>query len=151
MILNIRHTGLVVRDLQKSIKFYETLGLKIWRCEKESGTYIDMVTGISGVRIEWAKMKCPCGSMVELLQYHSHPDLEPISNTPANRLGCSHLAFTVDDIEKVCLQIIQLGGSLVNPPTLAPSGEVKVAYCYDPDGILIEVVEEITNQFIRLM
>lgn len=145
MILNIRHTGLVVRDLQRSIQFYEALGLKIWRQEKESGPYIDTVVGISGVQIEWAKMKCPDGSLVELLQYQSHPDVQPFSNALANRLGCSHLAFTVDNIEKLCVQITQLGGSLLNPPTLAPNGLVKVAYCHDLDGILMEVVEEVTQ------
>jgi len=143
MILKTRHAGLVVRDLQRSIRFYESLGLKIWRQEEESGTYIDTVVGISNVRIEWAKMKCPDDSVVELLQYHSHPDKQILINTPSNRLGCSHIAFTVDDVEKLCVQITRLGGSLVNPPSLAPNGLVKVAYCHDPDGILIEVVEEI--------
>ena len=145
MILNIRHTGLVVHDLQRSIKFYEELGLKIWRHEIESGVYIDKVVGISGVKIEWAKMRCPDGSLLELLQYHSHPDDKPPLDTPANQLGCSHIAFTVDDIENLCVQIIRLGGSLVNQPSLSTNGLVKVAYCHDPDGVLIEVVEEIKN------
>jgi len=33
----------------------------------------------------------------------------------------------------------------VNPPTIAPGGLVRVAYCHDPDGILMEVVEEIAK------
>jgi catechol 2,3-dioxygenase-like lactoylglutathione lyase family enzyme len=145
MILQIRHTGLVVRDLKRSIRFYESLGLKVWRQEEESGAYIDTVVGIPGVRIEWAKMKCPNEAMIELLQYHSHPDKQILINTPSNKVGCSHIAFTVDDVEKLCVQINRLGGSILNPPALAPNGLVKVAYCHDPDGILIEVVEEINT------
>lgn len=143
MILSKRHTGLVVRDLARSISFYETLGLKVWRREEETGPFIDTVVGIQGVRIEWAKMKCPDGSMVELLQYHSHPDSQPRIIVPSNRLGCSHVAYTVDDIAQTCQEIVRLGGSVVNPPALTPDGLVKVAYCHDPNGILMEVVEEV--------
>ena len=143
MILNKRHTGLVIRDLDRSISFYEGLGLKVWRREEEIGPFIDIVVGISDVSIEWAKMKCPDGSLVELLQYHSHPDIQPLADAPTNRLGCSHIAFTVGDIAQTCHVIAKLGGTVVNPPATAPSGLVRVAYCHDPDGILMEVVEEI--------
>ncbi len=143
MILNKRHIGLAVRDLERSISFYESLGLKVWRREEETGPFIDTVIGIPGVRIEWAKMKCPDGSLVELLQYHSHPDIQPLADAPSNRLGCSHIAFTVADIARTCGEIIRLGGTVVNLPATAPSGLVRVAYCHDPDGILLEVVEEI--------
>lgn len=143
MILKTRHTGLVVRDLQRSILFYESLGLKKWRQEVESGTYIDTVVGISNVRIEWAKLKCPDESLLELLQYHSHPEAQEKIDSPPNRLGCSHIAFTVENIEKTCEQILQLGGTIVNAPVMAPNGLVKVAYCHDIDGILLEIVEGI--------
>jgi len=143
MILNKRHTGLVVRDLDRSISFYEGLGLKVWRREEETGPFIDTVVGIPNLLIEWAKMKCPDGSIVELLQYRSHPDIQTLADAPSNRLGCSHIAFTVDDIARTCNEIAKLGGTVVNPPAIAPDGLVRVAYCHDPDGILMEVVEEI--------
>lgn len=143
MILNKRHTGLVVRDLNRSIQFYEALGLKVYRREEEIGPFIDMVVGIANVTVEWAKLKCPDGSMVELLQYRSHPDEQPLTNAPSNKLGCSHIAFTVDNIDDVCQKIQGFGGSVVNLPILAPNGMVKVMYCHDLDGILVEVVEEI--------
>jgi len=143
MILNKRHTGLVVRDLERSISFYECLGLKVWQREEETGPFIDTVVGIPCVHIAWVKMKCPDGSLVELLQYHSHPDIQPLADAPSNRLGCSHIAFTVDHIAQTCGEIVRLGGTVVNPPAIAPSGQVQVAYCHDLDGILIEVVEEI--------
>lgn len=145
MILNKRHTGLVVRDLGQSIRFYEALGLNVWRRQEECGSFIDTVVGIPNVRVEWAKLKCADGAMVELLQYHSCPDVSPPSATPSNRLGCSHVAFTVDDIARTCRKVVSLGGAIVNPPAVAPGGGVKVAYCHDPDGILLELVEEIAQ------
>ena len=69
MIKQIRHTGIVVRDLQRAIRFYEGLGFSLWKRELETGAFLEQVVGITGAKIETAKLKAPCGSMIELLQY----------------------------------------------------------------------------------
>ena len=69
MIIKTRHTGLVVKDLNKSIKFYETLGLKLWKRELEKGKFISQVVGLDNAEIETAKLKVSDGSLVELLEY----------------------------------------------------------------------------------
>ena len=145
MIRNTRHTGLVVRDLERALTFYQALGLKIWRREEESGPFIDTVVGIPGCRLEWAKLQAPDGSLVELLQYHSQPNDQPLQKAPSNRPGCSHIAFTVDDLAEACQLVDRLGGAVVNPPAIAPNGKVRVAYCHDLDGILMELVEELES------
>jgi len=143
MIKNVRHTGLVVCDIDRAIGFYSALGFTLWRRETETGAFIEQVTGISGVRLEWVKLKAHDGFLLELLQYHSHPQQAPCEPAPSNQPGCSHLAFTVEDVEAACHRVVQLGGSVVNRPATSPDGNVKVAYCHDPEGILMELVEEI--------
>ena len=143
MIRNTRHTGLVVRDMERSLAFYEALGFQLWRRELETGPFIEALVGLAGVRLEWAKLRAPDGSLVELLQYHSHPDHQPLVPIPPNRLGCSHLALTVHDVEAACRLVCRLGGSTFSPPQTAPSGRVCVVYCHDPDGILMELVQEL--------
>lgn len=145
MIRNTRHTGLVVRDLERSVSFYQALGLKVWKREVETGHFIEAVVGIPNVKLEWAKLQAPDGSLVEFLQYHSHPCVQPVSPAASNQLGCSHIAFTVDDLSAACALISRLGGSMVNPPATASGGTVRVAYCHDPDGILMELVEELDS------
>lgn len=145
MIRNTRHAGLVVRDLERSIAFYEALGLAVWKREIETGLFIETVVGIVGVTLEWAKLRVPDGSLVELLQYRSHPDSKAVEKAPSNRLGCSHIAFTVESLQRACERILQLGGSKVNDPVRSPGGNVLVAYCHDLDGILLELVEELDN------
>ena len=61
MIIKTRHTGLVVKDLEKSIKFYEELGLQIWKRELEKGEFLSQVVGINGAEIETAKLKISDG------------------------------------------------------------------------------------------
>ena len=142
MITKIRHTGIVVRDLEKAAQFYGQLGFVLWKREIESGPFLDQVVGIADAIVETAKMKAPCGSMIELLQYHSHPLCKKIEPQPSNHLGCSHLAFTVTSIEEALATIQSAGGSLVNKPALAPNSQVQVAYCHDLEGNLLEIVEE---------
>jgi catechol 2,3-dioxygenase-like lactoylglutathione lyase family enzyme len=142
MIKNIRHTGIVVRDLDKAIKFYEGLGFSMWKKEFESGPYLDKVVGLKNVKIEIAKLKSPCGNLLELLQYHSHPLDKKIKHQPSNQLGCSHIALTVKDIDEVLKNIQANGGSLVNFPITTPDGKFRVAYVHDHEGVLLEIVEE---------
>lgn len=144
MILATRHTGLVVRNLERSITFYrDVLGLEVWRRSIEESNYIDNVVGIPNVRLEWAKLKAPDGSVVELVQYHSHPSSTPLENAPSNRLGCSHIAFTVSDLDDACQKLIAEGFHCKSAPQISPDGQAKVTYCHDPDGVILELVEEL--------
>jgi catechol 2,3-dioxygenase-like lactoylglutathione lyase family enzyme len=141
MIKAVRHTGIVVRDLEKSAKFYCALGFVEDNRAIEVGDFIDTVVGLQNTKLEWVKLKAPDGYLLELLQYHSHPEQKEIAKQRSNQLGCSHLAFSVDDIDTVCKEIKKIGGSVVNPPALTNEKKVKVVYCHDNEGNLMEIVE----------
>ena len=143
MISKLRHTGIVVRNLNQSVVFYEALGFKTWKREIEQGQFLETVVDLKNVRVETAKLKAPCGALLELLQYHSHPVEMEISPQPSNQLGCSHIALTVGSIDKALECVQSCGGSLVNQPATSPDGTVRVAYCHDSEGNLLELVEEI--------
>ena len=57
MISKIRHTGVVVRDLVKSLNFYEALGFKLASRQIEQGDFIDQVVGLKKVKVETAKLE----------------------------------------------------------------------------------------------
>jgi catechol 2,3-dioxygenase-like lactoylglutathione lyase family enzyme len=141
MIKTVRHTGVVVRNLEKSVEFYRVLGFVEDNRDTEEGNFIDAVVGLKNAKVEWVKLKAPDGYLLELLQYHSHPEQKEIAKQKSNQLGCSHLAFGVDNIDSVCEKIEEIGGSIVNPPALTNDKKVKVAYCHDNEGNLMEIVE----------
>lgn len=143
MVLNTRHSGFVVLDLEKFILFYQGFGFKLMSRMIEEGDYIDNLVGLKNVKLEWAKLSAPDGSMIELLQYHSHVASRNESIQNANRLGCSHIAFTVEDIEEAVKYICESGGSVNNPYQISPDGNVKVSYCYDMEGNILEIVQKI--------
>ena len=141
MIKAIRHTGIVVRDLEKSTEFYRALGFVEDNRALEEGDFIDTVVGLQNTKLEWVKLKAPDGSLLELLKYHSHTKQKEIAKQKSNQLGVSHLAFSVSNIDTICEKIEEIDGSIVNPPALANNKKVKVAYCHDNEGNLIEIVE----------
>ncbi|XOV79306.1 MAG: VOC family protein [Aestuariibacter sp.] len=157
MFTNTRHTGLVVNDLKKAQQFYQELGFELVSTDIESGYFIEQVTGIEGSKLEWVKLSLGDGVLLELLHYHvpgnvyfrevcqSGDKLLPEHCYPSNMHGCSHIAYSTDDIEACCEKITSMGGRVVNKPALAPNGKVKVAYSYDLDGILMEIVEELSH------
>lgn len=145
MVLNTRHTGIVVKDIKRAIAFYEGLGMKLKAESIEVGSYIDQLVGLQDTRLEWAKLILPDMSLIELLQYHSHPygKDKVLVQQEANRLGCSHIAFTVDNISETIRYILENGGGIKSDYQVSPDGNVKVLYCYDMEGNILEIVEEL--------
>ena len=141
MIEGIRHTGIVVRDLERTKNFYLKLGFKIQSQAREKGSFIESVTGIKDVNIEWIKMNLPDGNLLELIKYFNPATEKEKYIQEANQLGVSHLAFNIRNIDLFCNNVIKLGGSIINPPSLTDNKLFKVAYCHDVEGNLFEAVE----------
>lgn len=143
MVVKTRHTGIVVSDLESSISFYLGLGMELFSREIEQGPFIDSLVGIPNVQVEWAKLKMKDDSLLELLKYHSHPVESEHRLQRANQPGCSHIAFTVENIDETVSYFDQSGGKSVRAPQTSPNGLVKVVYCHDPEGNIVEIVEEL--------
>lgn len=148
MIIAIRHVGIVVRNLEKSLDFYSNvLGLGIYRRHLEEGSFIDELTGLTSVRLEWVKLVIPKGGLIELLQYHSHPDPETLASprpSPSNALGCSHVALTVSNLDETYARIRANGYITKSPPIVTPNMAGKILYCHDPDGTILELIEDVS-------
>ncbi|HEY41126.1 MAG TPA: glyoxalase [Dehalococcoidia bacterium] len=141
VLTGIRHTGIVVTDMVKALTFYrDLLGLKVVKDFSEEGDYIDSISGLTGVRVRMVKLTTDDGSMIELLQYLSHPSEAP-DNQQLCDIGCSHVAFAVDNIEKEYARLLKSGVSFNCSPYISPDGYAKVTFCADPDGARIELVE----------
>ena len=145
MISAIRHTGLVVADLDRALHFWcDVLGFKVVKQMDESGPYIDAMMGLRDVRVTTAKLAAPDGNLIELLRFHSHPDQPRWNGTP-HTTGFTHIALTVDNLAQLVLKLTQAGVSFPAPPQHSPDGTVKVIYAQGPEGVLLELVEVIAK------
>jgi catechol 2,3-dioxygenase-like lactoylglutathione lyase family enzyme len=141
MIAAIRHTGLVVADLERSIKFWcDVMGFVVFRQMKESGPHIDAMMGLKDVSVTTAKLAAPDGNLLELLCFHSHPDKQRWEGRPYST-GLTHIALTVKDLDETLRRLKQFGGSIPAKPQFSLDGQVKVIYATGPEGILLELVE----------
>jgi lactoylglutathione lyase len=142
-MIKLRHIGIVVRDLEKSIKFYiDLFNLAISKQIIEEGKYIEDLVGIKDASIHWAKLEAQDGTIIELLQYKDNP-YKYKDNYKANRLGCSHLAISVEDIEDTYIKLQNYNCKCNSKPLFSPDGKVKVMYAHDLDGTILEIVEEL--------
>ena len=64
MISQIRHTGLVVADLELALSFWrDLLGFKVDKMMDESGSHIDLMMGLKNVMVTTVKMSAPQGGV----------------------------------------------------------------------------------------
>ena len=141
MILNTRHIGIVVKDMDKSQHFWQdVMGFKVAIDFWEEGEYIEKVSGIPGLRLHMIKLTAPDDSMIELLQYETHPTPSPEHNEP-NDTGIRHIAFTVADVDAAWRTLKANGCQPLSDPVDDPNGTARVFYACDPDGNWLEIVQ----------
>jgi len=82
------------------------------------------------------------GSMLELLQYASHP--APATDRATNRPGNGHLCFKVDDVRGACAELKRRGVALISEATEITAGAHTGGwgvYFRDPDGFTVELYQ----------
>jgi catechol 2,3-dioxygenase-like lactoylglutathione lyase family enzyme len=144
MIKDVRHIGIVVTDMEKSLKFYrDLLGLKIKSLVDEEGQFLDNMLAHENVKNKVAKLYAKNGNaLVELIDSKSYGNKK---DRDFFTIGASHFAFTVDNLEKTYDYLVKNGVKFTAPPQQTPDGFAKVTFCEDPDGTLIELVEVINT------
>ncbi len=141
MITATRHTGITITDPVASMYFYEILlGLEKVEERHEHGDYIERHTGLDAVWIDWVKLASPDGVLVELQHVTSHR--RPAPQRDYATIGINHLCFTVSDVKEMYHKLIAAGVTC-RPTQVDPPGRVRNMVCFDPDGTIIELVEEL--------
>jgi catechol 2,3-dioxygenase-like lactoylglutathione lyase family enzyme len=141
----IRHFGIVVKDIEQSLHFYkDLLGLQIKRDMQEQGEFIDTILGLKNVQVRTVKMISKNGhTLIELLQYKSHQGKER-QGYQIFDLGASHVAFTVENVQAEYTRLKKQDIVFTCEPQVSPDGKAKVTFCFDPDGVPVELVQELS-------
>ena len=142
-MISIRHIGIVVEDIEKSLSFYrDLLGFEVAKDMFEEGGEIDVFLGMENVYVRTVKLKDSNGMMIELLKFYSHrKDASSNADNQLVNIGCSHFALTVDNLDELYQKLKEKSIYFLSEPQTSSDNSVKVAFCKDPEGTFIEIVE----------
>ena len=122
MALKYLHTMVRVKDLEKSMAFYELLGLReTRRKESEGGRFTLVFMAPPG------QEDCP----IELTWNWDGDDA-----LPSDSRHFGHLAYSVDDIYATCQHLQDNGVTINRPPR-----DGHMAFVRSPDNISIELLQ----------
>jgi len=121
------HTMLRVGNLDKSIEFYtNVLGMELLR--KNENTEYEYTLAFLGYGDESQ------GAVIELTYNWGTSEYE---------LGSAfgHIALGFDDIYQTCDAIRAAGGNITREPGPVKGGTTHIAFVKDPDGYMIELIQ----------
>jgi len=142
-IQGIDHVGVIVNNLAAAKAFFLDLELEVlgeWEVEGEP--IVERVIGLDNVRNAAVMLRVPGGGAnLELVQFFTPADEGGIQQLAANTLGIRHIAFAVDDIEAVVASLKEKGTEIFSE--IQDLGGYKLCYVRGPEGIILEVAEQI--------
>jgi glyoxylase I family protein len=143
MIEDFQHVCITCRDLERSIRFYEKLGLEVVSDVRE----LDQEGIARAMQLPQGHLKvahlAPPGAtskmFIDLVQW-----LEPASTGESypvlNNVGINRLAFRVSTIDAVAAELQRQGITFLTQEPQAV-GEVRSIVTTDPDGVFIQLLE----------
>jgi catechol 2,3-dioxygenase-like lactoylglutathione lyase family enzyme len=143
-ITGVHHTGIIVKNLDRSIYFYhDILGFEF---QNEPSPWFEGEGLERGVGVPGGTLRQVClmagNDIVELVEYgNTPPGSEP---APQNRVGSMHVALRVDDAEKTKAELEAKGIVFLSDVNTVDEGVLagwRWVYFHDPDGITVELVE----------
>ena len=126
----VDHVGIAVKDLDESVKFYESLGFKASGYE---------VVAEQKVKVAFL----PCGdSELELLE-STEPDGPIARFIEKNGPGIQHIAIRVDDIDKALEELKAKEVRLIDQTPRYGAGNARIAFVHPKatGGVLLELTQ----------
>ena len=142
MIIRYRHTGLVVRNIQQSRRFYcDLLNLKIIQNFIEEGEYFNKLINGKNLRAKVIKAISSDNIYVELIEFINAKKLKIKKPKKYTKVGEIHLCFTVKKIDKLYQKLKKNRVKFLSPPLKSVFDPIKTCFCYDPDFNLVQLVQ----------
>ena len=141
---SFRHVGIVVKNLNTSAHFYKKFfNFKPEIEREEGGQYLDYLWAQKNTKIKTLKLSDSTNKIsLELLEIYSVDGFSSeIKTNKIYDIGITHFALTVKNIDKIYNDMKMENIEFVNGPIMSVDKKAKVAFCKDPNGCFIELVE----------
>ncbi len=133
----------MVNDLEKNRNFWmNALSFKLHIEALEESPYIDELLAIKDPALKTVKLIDSKGFIIELLKFENYQ----VGNSWSGGLkttGLTHIALTVDNLDELVKALIKDDYQTVSDIKVSPNGKVKVVFVKGPEGLMLELVEEL--------
>lgn len=145
MLKRIFHVNICVRDLSRSIPFYEQLGFKVINEFTLDDPKAGLPLGVNASKFRVVFLRLgddELAPVIDLLEFIDPPTQgDPYSSL--NNVGICRVAFTVDNIDDAYSALQRMNVEFVAPlERVIGADGVEIAYvCFkDPDGTVLEII-----------
>ena len=141
--LRVSHIGICVSDWRRSLRFYhDVLGFRYLHEVEVSGGPASRLLQLEKVELRAVYLERE-GLRIELLHYEQPGPVSGPTPRPMNQLGITHLSLRVDDLDEVVRELVEAGVEVRDDTRIElPAAQTKAVFISDPDGALIELVEQ---------
>jgi catechol 2,3-dioxygenase-like lactoylglutathione lyase family enzyme len=141
--LRVSHVGICVSDWRQSLRFYhDVLGFRYLHELEVAGEPASRLLQLEKVELRAVYLERE-GVRIELLHYEQPGVVAGPVPRPLNQLGFTHLSLRVDDLDAMLLELREAGVEILDATRIEiPAAHVKAAFICDPDGALIELVQQ---------
>ena len=145
MLQRLFHVNICVRDMERSIRFYESLGFKKVNDFTLEDPSVGDALGVKARKIRGVFVRLgddPNAPVLDLVQFIDPPTQGQPYPT-LNNIGICRIAFTVDDIDKTYEELKAKKVEFVAPLKKidGPGGAKIGVVCFkDPDGTILELL-----------
>lgn len=145
MLQKLFHVNVCVRDMERSIRFYEGLGFNKVSDFTLDDPSVGDALGLKAKKLRGVFMRLGSDSnspVLDLVQFLDPPTQGQPYPT-LNNVGICRIAFTVDDIDKTYEELKAKNVEFVAPLKKidGPGGAKIGVVCFkDPDGTILELI-----------
>ncbi len=133
----------MVNDIEKTRDFWiNLLGFKLHIEAKEESPYIDELLAIKDPSLTTIKLIDSKGFIIELLKFENY-QVENSWSGDLKTIGLTHIALTVDNLDELVEILRKLDYQTLSEIKTSPSKKVKVVFVRGPEGIMLELVQEL--------
>ncbi|MDQ6821787.1 MAG: VOC family protein [Actinomycetota bacterium] len=142
--LSLHHTAIVVRNLDRSIAFYERFfGGRVETILRDvDDPQIAQLHDLEDARFTLAFVRFG-PTRLELFQFERPTDGRSLPDR-ANDFGVRHICFEVPNLAETYKRMKVAGVRFTRPPYTVPDSEASgtvLAFCADPDGTRVELLQ----------
>ena len=144
MKIKLDHLAVTVREMERSLEFYEgLLGMEQVGAHLLEGDTISRMCGKPSVRMQVVRLACPGTPDIQIdLQQYLEPAAK-LADCKLGDVGNSHFCITVEDVDTTRKELEAHGVTFLGDTVyfdLEDAGQLSVVFFEDPDGYVLELV-----------